>query len=435
MGSLTTNRGERPLHPFTEDPTGHEPRPRRLRVLFVETNADGTVGGSHQALYDLVRTLDRSRYEPVLLFYQGNRFADILSAEGEEVIVWEEVNARERLSQSTGSAPARLRAVADAILRRRRLLKERRIDLVHLNNTPQVGLDDWLPAAKLGRRSIVSAAMGGASGVPGTGFLAAVRRTLMKRYDRVIPVSRYILEALREHGVPESGMTLVHHGIDVEAFRRRVTKTPSATRAALGVPDDVIFAVMVGNVRHWKGQHVVVDALSLLPRDVLNSMHFLFVGATAAGDRDYHASLLERCQAAGLGEHVRLVGPSTEVPNVLAAADIAVHASVIPEPGGIVVLEAMASQAAVVAADKGGHTTYLVPDAGLLHDVDDPTDLARHISQLVRDGGTRRAMIARAYERVREYNLVRNARETEVIYEQLLGANRSRHPQIRGRHR
>ena len=45
-----------------------------LRILYVEACEDGTVGGSHQALFDLVRQLDRCRYEPVVLFYEKNRW-------------------------------------------------------------------------------------------------------------------------------------------------------------------------------------------------------------------------------------------------------------------------------------------------------------------------------------------------------------------------
>ena len=39
-------------------------RPRFL--LYVDVDQGGTAGASHQALYDLVLRLDRSRYQPVL---------------------------------------------------------------------------------------------------------------------------------------------------------------------------------------------------------------------------------------------------------------------------------------------------------------------------------------------------------------------------------
>ena len=44
--------------------------PARKRILFVEQNCDGTIGGSHHSLLLLVKHLDRSRFEPIVAFYQ-----------------------------------------------------------------------------------------------------------------------------------------------------------------------------------------------------------------------------------------------------------------------------------------------------------------------------------------------------------------------------
>lgn len=38
----------------------------RRRALLVEPDEEGTVGGFHQCLYDLVKGLDRGRFEPFM---------------------------------------------------------------------------------------------------------------------------------------------------------------------------------------------------------------------------------------------------------------------------------------------------------------------------------------------------------------------------------
>jgi hypothetical protein len=68
------------------------------RILYIELNTDGTAGGSHQCLFDLVRHLDRDRFTPVVLFYQDNRFATMLRELGVEVHVW-------NVSSRTGARP------------------------------------------------------------------------------------------------------------------------------------------------------------------------------------------------------------------------------------------------------------------------------------------------------------------------------------------
>jgi len=44
----------------------------RARVLYCESSADGTVGGSHYCLLYLIEHLDRTRFEPLVVFYEKN---------------------------------------------------------------------------------------------------------------------------------------------------------------------------------------------------------------------------------------------------------------------------------------------------------------------------------------------------------------------------
>src|SRR6185503_5141058 len=53
-----------------------EASPVRKRILFVEQNLDGTIGGSHHSLLLLVKHLDRTRFEPVVAFYQQHSLID-----------------------------------------------------------------------------------------------------------------------------------------------------------------------------------------------------------------------------------------------------------------------------------------------------------------------------------------------------------------------
>src|SRR5688500_11752438 len=86
LGESTTPSGS------TGPRTAGAPPPR---VLYIEANEDGTVGGSHRVLFDLVCNLDRTQHEPVVLFYQDNAYVARLRAHGINVMVLEEVRARE----------------------------------------------------------------------------------------------------------------------------------------------------------------------------------------------------------------------------------------------------------------------------------------------------------------------------------------------------
>ncbi len=87
-----------------------------IRVLYVEANEDGTVGGSYQALYDLVRTVPRHRVEPTVLFYQHNAFADRLREKGIAVLSYDQVRASERATNTTAGVVRRRLAQVGAII-------------------------------------------------------------------------------------------------------------------------------------------------------------------------------------------------------------------------------------------------------------------------------------------------------------------------------
>lgn len=53
----------------------------KKKILLVEQNNDGTIGGSHYCMLYLVRGLNREKYEPIAVFYERNsllsRFEEI----------------------------------------------------------------------------------------------------------------------------------------------------------------------------------------------------------------------------------------------------------------------------------------------------------------------------------------------------------------------
>lgn len=386
------------------------------RILYVEANEDGTVGGSHQALYDLVRLLDRTRYEPVVLFYQDNPFAAKLRDEGAEVHLYDEVRAREREIRQSGRRVAKLVDMAGAVGRRAAFLRANRIDLVHVNNSPKVGNDDWLPAARLLKIPCIAHAMGDAGGE--TGWM---KRLLFRSFDHVIPISQYLFESMERAGYRPDRLDLIYLGVDLERFRARVRRTRAEVRAELGINEDRVLVVMVGNVREWKGQHVVLAALSRVPPEVRERLHVAFVGAAAEGDRGYKESLDEMVARWDLGPTVRFLGGRSDVPDLLNAADVALHASVKPEPFGLVVTEAMALGKAVVAANRGGPAEVVTPESGITFDAAAPEELASILVRLAGDAPLRQRMSAGARVRVNDFDARHTARGTERVYARYLG--------------
>jgi glycosyltransferase involved in cell wall biosynthesis len=395
-------------------PSAPDSIPRR--ILYVEACEDGTVGGSHQALYDLVCQLDRRRFTPVVLFYQANRWVAPLRELGVEVLLYDTERHREKAPHLAHYLPGKVRSMLMAPIHRTRLLRRLRIDLLHLNNSPAEGYDDWLPAARVIGVPCVAHAMG--TYRPPR---KALGRWAARQHDRVIAISRFVEDTLTSHGMPAERIVRIPLGVDVGAFRARVVRDPETVRSELGVSPDTMLAVMVGNIRHWKGQDVVLAALALLTPGVRARLHVAFAGATAPADSGYRASLESSVREYGLMETVSFLGARRDIPDLMCAADVVVHASRVPEPFGIVVVEGLALGKPVLATHFGGPVEVLTPECGRLYDPAEPGQLAALLSELACDAALRRRLGASARNRAPEFDASKVTRAMEQVYASLLG--------------
>lgn len=395
--------------------TDRERTQHPARVLMVETNADGTVGGSYQALFDLAVRVDPARFEPIVLFYQDNVFASRLRARGIQVVLFDEVTRKEHEVNRSGRRLAKLVGLGRAVLRRRRELQRLRIDLLHLNNSPAVGNDDWLPASRLVGIPCVVTAMGECGRPRGL-----IHQWLYRRFDVYLAISHHMAGVLRKQGVNPNRIELVYLGVDFETLRARRVRSREAVRNELGVAPDQLLVLMVGNIRAWKGQREVIAALRLLPDKFRARLRVCFAGATAGVDSAYEAELRDEIASGGLGECVSLLGSRSDVPDLYGAADIALHASTTPEPFGLVVPEAMALKCAVIAASSGGPAEVITPGTGFLCDPSEPEEYARVLEQLVRDDSLRRAIAAAGPARAALFSIERNVEGTERVYQRAL---------------
>jgi glycosyltransferase involved in cell wall biosynthesis len=110
------------------------------------------------------------------------------------------------------------------------------------------------------------------------------------------------------------------------------------------------------------------------------------------------------------------------------AASVFVHASIEPEPFGMVILEAMQAGTPVVAADLGGPQEILEQGvSGVLVDPMNAQAVATSVVELLEDSSRREVMVAAAQHRVRtRFSVERAITEIERIYESELSSAQRR---------
>ncbi|MFN0097643.1 MAG: glycosyltransferase family 4 protein [Gemmatimonadaceae bacterium] len=383
-------------------------RPRR--ILFVEGNDDETVGGSHRSMFDLVRLIDRELFTPVVCFYRDNEFVDQYRKIGVEAHVVEDRRRRELQAREQGARWRIWSSAIAGIFWRRAMLRRLRIDLLHINNSVLVAADDWLPAARLRRIPTVCMARGDA-------VIESRRvRFLARFFDRIVAVSLHMSEAVLSFGVAVERVAMVHNGIDFERLRGGVERSKFDVREELRVRDGQVLALMVGNIREWKGQHVVLEALAALPPEIRAQVHIAFVGDTGIADRAYHELLRELVRSGHLEDQVDFLGPRTDVSTLLSASDIALHCSVLPEPFGRVVPEAMGLGVPIVASSIGGPREVVTETSGRLFDPGKPEQLAAILRDLIEHPEHRASISAAGRLRAQDFGVQRMVAGVTRVY-------------------
>lgn len=403
------------------------------RILYVQ-QPNG--GGSATGLVDMLRVLDRSRFEPVVLCYEPNPFCERYREEGARVRLLEtrEAEVVRPLPAPVGGAVEPLRSVhglrAVNRLVRRDLPMARRIAdvirqeapvLVHHNDNPHGD-----------RASILAGRMVGLPQVCHVRYLPKyfrpVDRLLGSWVDRFVFMSEAIaLQYESAVGGSRDKGSVVYDPFDFEGFGVEDGPARRDVREELGIPGAAPVVSNIGRLVAWKGQDVFLRAVErLMTRHP--DLRVLIVGGPgrSADDVAFSERLRAQARELGLDRVVTFTGFRTDVPRILAASDLIVHSSIEPEPFGRIVVEAMAAGRPVVATDAGG-VREIIEDGrtGLLVPLGDPAAMAAAIERLLADAQLSGSLAQGGGRSVRErFAADRFSEQLHTMYDMLLAAGR-----------
>ena len=178
---------------------------------------------------------------------------------------------------------------------------------------------------------------------------------------------------------------------------------------------------MIGRISPWKGQHVFLKAAAMV-RDQFPEAKFEIIGAPLFSETAYEKKLHRLAEDLDLQQNLRFTGFVDDIHSAIARLNMVVHASIIGEPFGQVIIEGMAAGKPVIATRAGGIPEIVLnEDTGLLVPIEDERALAEAMITLLRDPSRATQMGANGRERVRNFfTIEQHAHAIEQVYDDLL---------------
>ena len=360
-----------------------------MRVVYLDHVAQ--LSGGEIALLRLIPHL--TEVQPHVILAEDGPLAGELANAGIscEVLTMKERTRAMRKSGITVRSirPAMVFDMTRYVLRLARRLRQLRPDVVHTNSLKAGVYGSF--AARLAGVPVVWHVRDRISNdyLPAAAVWS-IRLMTRRLASAVVANSRATMDTLDPRAKP----------IIVYSVVPDVTLSPAASATRSHGP---LTVGLIGRLASWKGQDLFLRAFAeAFPS---GDERGVIVGAALFGEDAYEDELRVLAAELGLDGRVEFRGFQPNIWPELARMHILVHASRIPEPFGQVVIEGMAGQVAVVAADAGGPAEIITHGQnGVLYAMGDQAALAAAMRGLGADPERRRQLIQGGLASVAAYH-------------------------------
>ncbi|MBI4135748.1 glycosyltransferase [Candidatus Uhrbacteria bacterium] len=391
-------------------------------ILFLENGVYG--GGSFESLFLLVKHLDKGRFRPVVVFVNRTGWFERTRSLGiPTYLINDPVYSKIRprifvrfLIVCKKLLPASMLTV-ERLLHRgtiralRELIKEHKVDLLHLNNQSLRDLYGVIAAQDMKIPCVSYLRSARVGSVP-----AMVARYLNTHVAQFVANSQFTTIYWQKLGIDHSKIRISYNAIE------NVPITPFDVRKEWKIDPGVTYVIgCVGNLTEGKGQEFLIRAFKKFRG---NEPHAVLL---IVGDGPLRAPLEDMVERIGMKDAVIFAGYNTMAREIIAGLDLLVLPSKT-ETFGRTLLEAMIAGTPIVATRVGGIPEIVTHEHnGLLVDYGDEQGLADAIVRVLRDPPLARQFCASGRQIVEERFSVRaHSSEVHALYDGIIGSYRAK---------
>lgn len=346
-------------------------------------------------LVNMIRGLDKDKYNPVFISTQKGPLIDCLRKEGVKIL------EKETMSISLKS-PFKLFFSA---LRLYRLLKSEQIKILHINQYAwnlNLALAAWM------------------AGIPIISHFHNVASIDNRNFvTRITNKFLFVSENHKKHtknvDTIEKKAVVVYNSIDCDYYA-----SGHNIREELGLTQDDFIVGTIAQIALHKGIDIILKAAQICCAEN-DKIKFVVVGPVAVREDDFAERMQEEIQTNNLLDRVKFIGPRKDIPNFLASIDV-FFLPTRKETFGLVIGEAMAAGVPVITSNVGGIPEIIKDQKnGYMAEGEDPEAYAREILREVRNRDEKSDIRDLRKEHIR-VNFSKQViyRELDQLYEKLL---------------
>jgi len=330
---------------------------KKIKILFLSHSSE--MNGAERSLFDIVKNLDKKKFEPVVVLPKKGRLKDEFDLLGIKNYVvqcpwWVKINPN-----IFNFFYSLFREIISCILIRN-IVKKEMIDVIYSNT---VVCFTGAIVSKLLRR-------------PHIWHIREILPQDLKFYfsykwlfrfvsnnsKRVIAISSAVGNQFKR----KDNLKIIHNALDLNISKLKKVEIEMKNKGDFLV-------CCIGSLQKRKSQEDAIRALSFVKNQ---KVKLLIVGK---GIKEYEDYLKDLVRKLGLEERVIFMGFRYDALNILYSSDLLVLPS-LNEPFGRVVLEAMACKKPVIAVNKGGPSEVVRDEkTGFLVPPRDPKAIAEKI--------------------------------------------------------
>lgn len=300
-----------------------------------------------------------------------------------------------------------LRAYWESYVTAKAYLQRERPDLVHLND--DTSILTWGVAAK----QLDIPVIWHIRQEKGNHWLDSLRLRYANYLIYIAKNTSHRFE--RQSSTPAS--RIIYNGVNLSTYWSPRSK--AEIKQSLGLQPDRLLVGFVGNLKRAKRPEWFIEACIQALQEGLD-FDAVVIGEDYEGGA-YKRELQQQIDAAGCSARIKLRGYEAHPERWMRAMDVFGLTSV-SEPFGRVVIEAMASRAAVVATAAGG-VPEIITDGrdGLLSDPQDQAHFYEQLKRLIQDAKQREQLTREALSTVhRKFSAEETSKQIQAIYDEIL---------------